>query len=386
MQNLFKIITGLIFSFLLALSVSSQENYKDVSAADSAKIYPGGTFYNVITYNVSSFKSKPKNVILMIGDGMGISHLFAGMTANGGKLFLQNFKSIGLCQTQSADNYVTDSAAGGTALATGKKTYNGAVGVDENRQPAKNIREKIEAHKMATGVVSTSAITHATPASFVAHQPSRKMYEAIAADFLNTDIDVFIGGGYKHFTEREDKRNLVDELKKRGYAVHTDIEKIKQVKKGKLAGLTAPEHNARYPERGNLLPEAAKTALNILDNDNDGFFLMVEGSQIDWGGHQNDAGYVINEILDFDRAIGVALDFAAKNRETLIIVTADHETGGMSIENGNIENGMLISDFTTKEHTGILVPVFAFGPGADQFTGFMDNTDIPKKILTVLGY
>jgi alkaline phosphatase len=238
---------------------------------------------------------------------------------------------------------------------------------------------------MATGLVSTSAITHATPASFIAHQKDRAMYEEIAADFLETDIDVFIGGGYKHFTERKDGRDLANELKAKGYNVLTDMKEIEQVKTGKLAGLTASEHNGKAEERGDMLQVATQTALNILGTSKKGFFLMVEGSQIDWGCHQNNALFLINEVLDFDKAIGKALEFAAKDGETLIIVTADHETGGLSLVDGDMKAGRTKGVFTTGEHTGVMVPVFSFGPGADHFTGIMENTDIPNKIRELLG-
>ncbi len=374
----------ILFLVLGCFSLSAQENYKTLSKADSAKIYPGGKFYEVPHYEAKFSKKKPKNVIVMIGDGMGIAQVYTGMTANGGHLFLENFKQIGFSKTYSADRYVTDSAAGGTALSAGIKTNNGAIGVDPQLKPVENIRELAEHKGKATGVVSTSAITHATPASFVAHVPQRSSYEDIAADFLKTDITVFIGGGYKHFSERKDGRDLISELKGKGYQVLQDIESIQQVKSGKLAGLTAPEHNGRLPERGDMLEKATQTALNILSQDKDGFFLMVEGSEIDWGGHQNDVPYIVEEMLDFDRAIGIALEFAAKNKETLIVVTADHETGGLAIKDGDLKTGMVKGAFAGGSHTGIVVPVFAFGPGADQFTGFIENTDIANRIKKLM--
>ena len=149
----------------------------------------------VINHENLQFESKPKNIILLIGDGMGVAQVFAGMSANGGELHIQNMKHIGFSKTQSSSAYVTDSGAGGTAIATGNKTYNGAIGVNPDTVPVHSILEIAEANGKATGLISTSAITHATPASFIAHQPSRYMMEEIAADFLKTDIDLFIGGG-----------------------------------------------------------------------------------------------------------------------------------------------------------------------------------------------
>ena len=370
---------------LFSQQVYSQENYKTVSKADSTKIYVGGFKYPVKTFTQEFKSKKPRNVIVMIGDGMGLAEVFAGLTANGGHLFLDNFKHIGFSKTQSSDNYITDSAAGGTALATGQKTYNGAIAVNTDTVAIKTILEMAEDKQMATGLVSTSAITHATPASYIAHQGSRGSYEDIAADFLKTDIDVFIGGGYKHFTQRADKRDLTLELKQKGYQVMRNMDEIAKVKSGKLAGLTADEHNEVFPKRKMDLPLSTETALNILDQNKNGFFIMIEGSQIDWGGHANNTIYIVNEMLDFDRSIGKALEFAEKDGETLIIVTADHETGGMAIVGGNMNSGMVKAAFPTGDHTAIMVPIFAYGPGAEDFTGIMENTDIAKNIMKLLG-
>ena len=378
------LLKTLIIVFL-PIALLAQKNYKTISSEDSTKIYFGGIQHQVITFQEPVTNAKPKNVILMIGDGMGVTQIYAAMTANGGQLYMNNFKNIGFQTTFSANNYITDSGAAGTALATGKKTYNGAIGVDTDTIPIQNIREKCEALGLATGVVSTSAVTHATPASFVAHQKSRNYYEAIAADFLKTNIDVFIGGGYKHFTQRADGQDLTVELKTKGYEVATSLDEVVKVKEGKLAGLIAPEHLPSVIEgRGEDLKIATHTALNILSNDEDGFFIMIEGSQIDWGGHEKNTPYIVTEVLDFNKAIGEALAFAAKNEETLVIVTADHETGGFAIHGGNIEKGQIKGEFTLGDHTAVMVPVFAFGPGAQLFNGFYDNTDIPKKIMSLL--
>lgn len=375
-----------ILALTTPLFVVAQETYKNVESVDSTKIYTGGAQYEVKTYPQKFKAKKPKKVILMIGDGMGTSQVFAGITANGGKLFLNNFKHVGFATTQSSNKYITDSAAGGTALSTGQKTYNGAIGVNTDTVAIKTILEMAEEKGLATGLVSTSAITHATPASFIAHQGSRGSYEDIAADFLKTDIDVFIGGGYKHFAQRKDQRDLTRELQDKGYLVLRDMDEIAKVKSGKLAGLTADEHNEVYPKRKMSLPLSTQTAMNILNQNPKGFFMMVEGSQIDWGGHAMNTIYIVNEMLDFDRAVGKALEFAANDKETLIVVTADHETGGMGLTGGNMKTGMVKAAYIAKDHTAVMVPVFAYGPGAEQFTGIIDNTDIPKKIMKLLGF
>ena len=329
----------------------------------------------------------PKNIIFLIGDGMGVSHVYAGITANHGRLALEQFKHIGFIKTYSSDNYITDSASSGTAMSSGKKTKNGMIGMDPDTIVLRSVLEIAEEHGLASGLVSTSTITHATPASFIAHQPNRNMYEEIAADFLKIEIDVFIGGGRNHFMKREDGRDLTKELEENGYNILFDMDKISGITEGKLAGLTADEHNPRYSEgRGDMLPDATVTAIKILNNNKKGFFLMVEGSQIDWGGHDNDIEYIVEEVIDFDHAIAKALEFAQNDGKTLVVVTADHECGGLGINGGNIENGTVEGGFTTKGHTGVMVPVFAFGPGAEEFTGIYENTALFDKFLQAYGF
>jgi len=373
-----------VMAILIVMPAISQETYKDVKPDDETLVYNGGDFYPVKMYPQQWKGKKPKNIVLLIGDGMGVSHVFAGITANGGSLFLDNFKHIGFSKTSSANNYITDSAAGGTALAAGVKTYNGAIGVDVNKNPVKSILQEAIENGLAGGLVSTSAITHATPASFIAHQAARSSYEAIAADFLNTDIDVFIGGGYKHFTDREDGRNLAKELQEKGYKVLQNLDEISEVQSGKLAGLTASEHHGRIEERSDMLPVATKTALNILSKNKKGFFIMVEGSQIDWAGHANNTTYTVEDMLDFDKTIGEVLEFAAADGQTLVIVTADHETGGMAVSGGNFKTGTVKGAFTSTNHTAVMVPIFAWGPGAQEFMGIMENTDVHSKMRKLL--
>ncbi len=378
----------LIFIVLAGMGLSgyAQEAYMDAEAEDLEKTYLGGEPYKVKLYTQKFKAEKPKNIIFLIGDGMGVSHVFSGLVGNRGKLFIENCRHIGFSKTQSSDDFITDSAAGGTALSCGIKTYNGAIGVNPDTIPVETILEAAEDKGLATGLVSTSAITHATPASFIAHQKKRNMYEEIAADFLKTDIDVFIGGGLAHFIGRKDKRNLLTELKEKGYIVENDMTKIQKIKKGKLAGLTAQVHNGRLEERGDMLPIATQTAIKILDNNSGdkGFFMMVEGSQIDWGGHANSSIYIVEDMLDFDRAVGEAIKFAAKDGETLVVVTADHETGGMAITGGDFNTGMVKAGYPTGGHTAVMVPVFSYGPGAEEFIGIMDNTEVHAKMKKLL--
>lgn len=384
MKHLFNYLIALLVCIITISNAYSQEDYKTKGINRSLNSYKSDNFYTVEKFTEPENTHKPKNIILLIGDGMGISHIYSGITANGGNLYMQTFRNIGFCKTFSATDYVTDSAASGTAIATGTKTYNGAIGVNTDKQPIENIREWSEKRGMATGVVSTSAVTHATPAAFVAHVTKRTDYEGIAEDFTESNIDVFIGGGYDHFAKRKDGKDLLKVLKDKGYTVADNIADTENIRKGKLACLTAPKHNPKVTERGDLLPRASVKAIDILSKSTNGFFLMIEGSQIDWGGHQNDLPYIVTELLDFDKTVGEVLKFAANDKETLVIVTADHETGGLAITGGDIDKGKVEGKFTTTHHSGLVVPIMAFGPGADQFRGFMDNTDISKKIKTLL--
>ena len=326
-----------------------------------------------------------KNVILMIGDGMGVSQVYAALTANMGKLELERSQYVGFSKTYSADKYITDSAAGGTAIACGVKTNNGSIGLDADGNPAKSLLEYAQENQMLTGVVVSCDVTHATPAAFVAHQANRNMVEEIAQDFANSELDVFIGGGKSRFDNRADSVNLLDQLTEKDFQIAFTMEEAQKVTSGKLAALLAEEHPAQYPERGELLPEGVQLAIDLMKDSEKGFCLMVEGSQIDWGGHANDTEYINKEMLDFDRAIKVAFDYADQDPHTLVIITADHETGGMAIVGGDFETGEVKASYVTGGHSAVMVPVFAYGAQAGKFSGIYENTDILSKILELYG-
>ena len=338
----------------------------------------------------TTFK-KPKNIIFMVGDGMGLTQITAGMYSNGNKIELEKFPIVGLHKSYSFDNLVTDSASGATAFSCGVKTYNGAIGVNPDTVAVKTILEEAEEKNYATGMVATSTIVHATPASFIAHVKQRKMYEDIAADFLKTDIDFFIGGGKKYFDRREkDERNLYEELRAKGYVVsdyfQEDFKDVKIDNTKKFAYLTADDDPLPVAQGRDYLPLASKRAAEFLDKQDDKpFFLMIEGSQIDWGGHANNSDYIVTEMLDFNEAIANVLEFAKADGETLVIVTADHETGGYSINPGS-KMDTLITKFTTDYHTAVMIPVFAYGPGAELFSGIYENTAIYNKMREAYGW
>ena len=377
-----------VSSLLVCCSVmlSCVENTQEDDAKKKRKEEKGQFYRNTKFHDIAAVRpvngKSVKNIVLMIGDGMGVGQIFSGIVANKGHLNVENTTHIGFSKTSSSDNYITDSAAGATALAAGVKTYNGAIGVDDDKRPLKTILEIAEEKGLATGLISTSSITHATPASFIAHQPSRKMDEEIAADFLKIDIDVFIGGGRKFFDKerRKDGRDLLGQLKKNGYSVADDMDGMNKVTSGKLVALLNVGHMPRYTERREMLLPATLKALEILNQNKNGFFLMIEGSQIDWGGHENDTGYIVEEMLSFDRTVGKVLEFAQKDGETLVVITADHETGGFSVTKGN-HQGELEGKFVTLGHTPVMVPVFSYGPQSERFKGFYENTQIFFKMM-----
>ncbi|MCI4668784.1 MAG: alkaline phosphatase [Bacteroidia bacterium] len=337
----------------------------------------------------SRSSKKPINVIFVIGDGMGLTQVTAGMLNNFNKIELEKCTTIGLIKTHAADDLITDSAAGATAFATGKKTYLGAIGVNSDTLSVKNIFDKAKKKDMGTGVVVTSEITHATPAAFFAHEDYRLNYENIAQDFLSSDMDIAIGGGLKYFRDRRDKKNLLPKLEKKGYLIRnwqTEFHKLQVPQDQKLIYFTALDQPKRRSKGRVYLPKATEFAMNFLqERSKSGFMLMVEGSQIDWGGHANNGQYVIDEMLDFNETLKKIFDFAEKDGHTLVVVTADHETGGLAIKRGSELHNLNLK-FSSGGHTGTMIPVFAYGPGAEYFGGIYDNTEIFNKIQQALGW
>ncbi len=336
---------------------------------------------------------KPKNIILMIGDGMGLSQISAGKTYKG-QLNLEKMKVVGLLTTNSCDDYVTDSAAGATAMSTGYKTKNGSIGIDCNGEKKETVLEYASKIGKSIGIVVVCAITHATPAAFVAHVPNRNMQIQIAEQIAKeSNADIYLGTGWGWFIpkseggRREDGQNLIEVMKRRGYLYISNPDEFYNLdigKVNKLVGLFAENHPPYAPGREPTLAEMTRKAIEFLSRDKDGFFLMIEGSQIDWAGHENNSEQILKEMADFDDAIGVALSFAQRDGNTLVIVTADHETGGYALVGGSVDERKVEGKFITKEHTGVMVPVFAFGPGAGAFAGFGDNTLIGRKIFEYL--
>ena len=332
------------------------------------------------------FAQDAPNIILLIGDGMGLSQISAAIYHSDEPLNFEKFQAYGFIKTHSARQKVTDSAAGATAFSCGVKSYNGAIGVDADTVSQPTILEYYEKQGYATGVIATSTITHATPASFYAHVESRGMYEEIAMFLSDANVDYIAGGGLKHFNDRKDGLDLIEKMRQQGYEINTDtLGRFRKVSSGrKYLNLMAADAMPRMLDgRGDFLESATENALNYLSKTEKPFFLMVEGSQIDWGGHANELDYVVTELLDFNEVLGSALSFAEKNEHTLIIVTADHETGGLALAGG--EDYVEIDyKFSTGGHTATLIPVFAFGKGSEKFNGIYQNNDIYHKMMEVV--
>ncbi|WP_347373179.1 alkaline phosphatase [Aequorivita sp. Q41] len=332
---------------------------------------------------ITSEVKKPKNIILLVGDGMGLSQVSTAIYYKNGKPNFERFNTIGLSKTSSASDLITDSAAGATVFASGVKTYNGAIGVDKDTIPVPTIVEHLTKKGYSTGIISTSSIQHATPASFYAHVKSRRFYEEITTFAPKSGVNFFAGGGLKFFNDRKDGKNFLEEMKANGYEVFTDQLPKSPSEKDELILLAEDGMPQMNKGRGDFLPNATKLALKKLSKNEKGFFLVVEGSQIDWAGHNNDAEYLIAELLDFDNTLGVVLDFAKQNGETLVIVTADHETGGYTLASDGKDYNKINPTFSTSGHSGTMVPVFAEGPGASLFNGIYENTAIFDKMMVL---
>lgn len=364
---------------------------------------------------------KVKNVIYLIGDGMGFGAVSALLLSEDGVTGFEQAPVIGLSETCSADNYVTDSAAGGTALATGTLTNNGYVGADPEGKQLTSILREAQAQGKKTAIVVNTTLTEATPGAFYAGVTSRKMTYDIAKQFCESGVDLAIGGGFDHFYNRPDSLDLTATLIEKGYDVYLNWESVMNTTSDKFVGIL-PLSDLHRREKNNgtasaaegqevclaaqmaslnedvtathlseptvYLEKATAKALDVLSRNNEnGFFLMIESAIIDGYGHNNDSDGMIVEMKEFDCTLQKMIEYVNQNPETLLVVTADHETGGTGIYyNGHTpgNEGPLKLNFSTSGHTGTVVPIFAYGAGADAFAGVMKNTDIPKKIKELM--
>lgn len=345
----------------------------------------------------SRTEDQPPNIILMIGDGMGVSQLSSRLYYGPSEeAQFTRFPYVGLVRTRSSSHKITDSAAGATAYSCGKKTFNGAIGVGPDSTALETILETLASRGYATGLVSTSSITHATPASFYAHVDDRNKEFEIAEQLLSSPVDFFAGGGKRFFFERRDGRNLYPLLVDAGVELDTHALEAPSTwdPERRYGYLLARGGMPTMLEgRGDFLPQATEMALTYLEATAKPYFLMVEGSQIDWGGHANDGEYLITEMQDFDKTMGKVLDRVEANPRTLVLATADHECGGFTMASTEVEvpfqgkqrdYDSLRLTFSTGGHSSAMVPLMASGRGQEQFTGIMQNTAVHQKMLEIL--
>jgi alkaline phosphatase len=330
------------------------------------------------SYAVDGKDVPVKQILLLIGDGNGLAQISSGIVANGGELTLTQLRTIGLVKTQAADDFTTDSASGATAMATGQKANNRALGLNALGDSIPNLPYFLSQKGFKTGLVTNDELTGATPAAFYAHHPERDAAAAIAGYLPTSALNLVIGGGGKHFKK--------EKLSQAGFTLVPDLQELVEVKESRVAHF-ASEGGMPSMEagRGNFLSQAFLQASSYLGKGKSPFFLMLEAAKIDSGGHSNSPSTIVTELLDFDRAIAEAIRYADTHPGTLVLVTADHETGGVSIPQGDLERREVELAFHSDDHTGILVPLFAYGARSSAFAGVYDNTEIFHRLLKVIG-
>ena len=360
-----------------------------VHSANAQYNMPTQTFTYEHPYAVEKLQApkgkKVKNVILMIGDGMSLMHVYTAWTANRGKLWLENAQATGLSKTWAVKKLVTDSGSGGTSLATGVKTVYHAVGVDPEGKPLTSLVDVAKELGKDAGMAVTCRLWDATPCDFCCHNIDRDKEEELVGDYPTSGVDFVFGGGAQKFTNRKDGRDIFKELQKKGYHVSRTLDDFFAYDKNSRIFAVPYDKDTPLPdERDDLLARASMKGISLMNQNKNGFFMMIEGSQLDDYGHFNQLDLLIKETLDFDQTVGEVMKWAAKDGETLVVVTADHETGGLTLVNGNKDEGRVECCFSTKDHSGAMVAVYAFGPGAENFTGIFENTDVFKKIKKLM--
>lgn len=327
------------------------------------------------TFETDGEDKAPKNIILLIGDGNGLTQISATTLANNGALTLTQLKNIGFLKTQSADDFTTDSAGAGTAIATGEKTNNRAIGTNVDGKALTNITEILSAKGFKTGLITTDEITGATPSAFYAHQTDRGMEAEIAQNLTTSTLNLFIS----------EPTAKVSSVNSNSFTMVSSIDELPNSKANKVGAFFSKEAKEDKAVKAEQLANALKQALAYMGKQKAPFFIMAEGAKIDSYGHANAIDGVIAESISFDKAITQALKFADENKNTLVIITADHETGGLTIPQGNVLSHTIEADFTTHDHTGTMVPIFAYGLRSQEFQGVYENNEVFHKILKVLG-
>ena len=355
---------GLLLVLLVGSVAADGKSQPDVSSRQAPQVVNNMPVHEVVQKVPPVTRDKARNVILMIGDGMGAEQVWCAWMCNHGRLNLEMLPVIGFSRTRSASSVITDSAAGGTAIACGSKTNNGWLGVTPDGKEHASVMRCLEKAGKQTGLVVTKAVTDATPASFYAHSTDRHKVADIAADLVDSGCRVVIGGGTALVSPKQ-------------------IAALRD--KGALVRLEGEKDCLPASRRGNFLERSVSDALAALETHPDGFFLLIEGSQIDVAAHARDLHEMVQETLDFDRAVGVVLRWMQSHPDTLLVITADHQTGGLSLLGGSVEKGEVSGSFATHHHSGVAVPIYATGAGAAAFGGIQENTELKEKILRACG-
>ena len=330
------------------------------------------------THRNDGGKGRIRNVIFLIGDGMGLSQITAAAYANCG-LTLMNFNYIGLQRNNALGAFTTDSAAGGSALATGERHANRHISMTEEGEAVPSLSDWFRGKGLPVGVVTLGNAVDATPTAFYGHSVERDNADELTRCLLDAPVDLLCGSGIRQFTERGDGIDLIGELSK-NYRFVRSIDEINAAE-GRVVCIDERMDEAAEESNLGLLAEATRAAIDKLQERGDkGFFLMVEGAKIDYAGHSRCLPGSVIEMLSFDLAVAEALKFADENGQTLVVVTADHETGGLVLLDGDEQSGRIMGVYTTDDHTPAMLPVFAYGPGADRFCGTYLNTEIARRI------
>ncbi len=351
-----------------------------------ARLLPAGLILLGLTGCGAAAAPAPVRVVFFIGDGVGTAHWTAALLV-ADSLAVGRLPVVGLVDTRADPDLVTDSAAAASALATGHRTRNGRISIDNQGRSLETVLEVAERRGLATGLVVTCSLTHATPAAFAAHVTDRNEEAEIAVQMAGAGIEVLLGGGLRWFegSRRRDGRDLLAPLRRthRFVSDAPGLRGLDLAGTDRLLGLFAVEHPESAPTREPTLPEMTAAALAVLDHDPDGFFLMVEGSQPDWRAHDHEPlEAVAAEVVDFDRAVARALAFRQGRPDLLVVVTADHETGGLAVVAGR--GGRPVAGYVTGGHTAALVPLFAIGPGSERFAGIHTNEEIGRLLLAAV--
>jgi alkaline phosphatase len=377
-SNMKKITLIALAATLLAVSCKHKEEEKVL------QYYATPNPYEIVDVTMPPVDNEVRNVIIMIGDGMGLEQVSCAWVVNHGKLNLDRFPTVGLSRTYCTNELITDSGAGGTALSSGIKTAYSHVGTAADSTDIPSVLVKAQELGKKTGVVVTCHFADATPCDFCCHNEYRYNQDDLIADYVTCGVDYLAGGGLDWFTvNRKDGRDITKEMAAAGYTVALTENELMTAELP-VIGILAPDNLPIAMERGDLYRRSVARGLDILSRESGdkGFVMMLEGSCIDDWLHGNDIGKAMEELLDFDRTIGDVLEWAAADGHTLVVVTADHNTGALTMQDGNLEEGRIGVAFGSESHNGIAVPFYAWGPGSDAFTGIRENDEWGRLIAS----